>query len=266
MRDPRTGRLLRGDDVAVLRTEDLCFADDPSARSGRRPRASSCRRAARRSTRIWVIAPGEDDGAALRSAATPASCSRAATEARPGSSTRSSGSSRPRPELAAGRRRPVPALDRYLAGRPGAARGRRLGGRGLADRRRRASRGGTATRASSRATCPRRRDDADHAPLCVHHLERAPSQPGAAVHAVPRRRLPLRRRRGELDRDRRRPAVGLRLPAGGRPGRPGQRVRDPARRRHGPCHPRGRVRVYETRDAGATWTARGDGLPQSTPT
>jgi photosystem II stability/assembly factor-like uncharacterized protein len=26
--------------------------------------------------------------------------------------------------------------------------------------------------------------------------------------------------------------------------------------------PAGRVRVYETRDAGATWTARGDGLPQ----
>jgi photosystem II stability/assembly factor-like uncharacterized protein len=26
--------------------------------------------------------------------------------------------------------------------------------------------------------------------------------------------------------------------------------------------PDGRVRVYETRDAGATWTARGDGLPQ----
>ena len=26
--------------------------------------------------------------------------------------------------------------------------------------------------------------------------------------------------------------------------------------------PGGRVNVYETRDAGATWTARGDGLPQ----
>ena len=26
--------------------------------------------------------------------------------------------------------------------------------------------------------------------------------------------------------------------------------------------PDGRVRVYETRDAGASWTARGDGLPQ----
>jgi photosystem II stability/assembly factor-like uncharacterized protein len=27
--------------------------------------------------------------------------------------------------------------------------------------------------------------------------------------------------------------------------------------------PDGRVRVYETRDAGGTWTARGDGLPDS---
>jgi photosystem II stability/assembly factor-like uncharacterized protein len=27
--------------------------------------------------------------------------------------------------------------------------------------------------------------------------------------------------------------------------------------------PDGRVRVYETRDAGETWSARGDGLPQS---
>ena len=27
--------------------------------------------------------------------------------------------------------------------------------------------------------------------------------------------------------------------------------------------PDGRVRVYETRDAGATWTPRGDGLPAS---
>ena len=26
--------------------------------------------------------------------------------------------------------------------------------------------------------------------------------------------------------------------------------------------PEGRVRVYETRDAGETWTPRGDGLPQ----
>ncbi len=30
--------------------------------------------------------------------------------------------------------------------------------------------------------------------------------------------------------------------------------------------PEGKVRVYETRDAGATWTARGDGLPRRTRT
>ena len=30
--------------------------------------------------------------------------------------------------------------------------------------------------------------------------------------------------------------------------------------------PDGRVRVYETRDAGASWTARGDGLPARTRT
>ena len=30
--------------------------------------------------------------------------------------------------------------------------------------------------------------------------------------------------------------------------------------------PEGQVRVYETRDAGETWTPRGDGLPPRTPT
>ncbi len=61
----------------------------------------------------------------------------------------------------------------------------------------------------------------------------------ADVHAVPRRRLSLRRRRRKLDRHRRRGApVRLRLPADGRPRRSRQRIRDPARRRHGSRHPR----------------------------
>ena len=55
--------------------------------------------------------------------------------------------------------------------------------------------------------------------------------------------------------------VRLRLPDGRRPGRPGQRVRHPARRGHGSHDARGKVRVYETRDAGASWIERGDGLP-----
>ena len=58
---------------------------------------------------------------------------------------------------------------------------------------------------------------------------------GAAVHAVPRRRLPLRRRRRQLDRRRRRdrPALRLRLPDRRRPGRSRQCLRDPAHRRGG---------------------------------
>ena len=61
----------------------------------------------------------------------------------------------------------------------------------------------------------------------------------AALHAVPRRRLPLRRRGRDLDFDRGRPPVGLRVPDGGRPGRPGQRIRHPARRGHGSHDARG---------------------------
>ena len=57
------------------------------------------------------------------------------------------------------------------------------------------------------------------------------------------------------------PALGLRLPARARSGRCRQRLRDPAHRRHRPRHARWPVRVYETRDAGASWTPRGDGLP-----
>ena len=79
----------------------------------------------------------------------------------------------------------------------------------------------------------------DHA-LRAQHAPRAEAA-GAALHAVPRRRVPLRRRRRELDVDRGRPAVGLRLPDGDRSCRPGQRLRDPARRGHGPHDARGRA-------------------------
>ena len=43
--------------------------------------------------------------------------------------------------------------------------------------------------------------------------------------------------------------------------RPRQRLRHPGRDRR-PPDPGGRVLVWETRDAGATWTPHGDGLPQ----
>ena len=75
--------------------------------------------------------------------------------------------------------------------------------------------------------------------LCVHNMHRAPTATRAALHAVPRRRVPLRRRRRELDVDRGRPPVRLRLSDGDGSCRPGQRLRHPARGGHGPHHARG---------------------------
>ncbi len=90
----------------------------------------------------------------------------------------------------------------------------------------------------------------------------------ADVHAVPRRRLSLRRRRRELDRHRRRRApVGLRLPADGRPRRSRQRLRDPARRRHGSRHPRRpRARLRDARRRLAAGPRGATACRPSTPT
>ena len=92
----------------------------------------------------------------------------------------------------------------------------------------------------SRATCrrrPARRRSRSASTTCTAR----PTAARAALHAVPRRRLPLRRRGRELDVDRGRPAVRLRLPDGDGPRRPGQRLRHPTRRRHGPDDARGQA-------------------------
>ena len=64
--------------------------------------------------------------------------------------------------------------------------------------------------------------------LCIHHLERSPTRPERLFMQF-----------HELDRDRRRAAVRLRLPARDRSRRPRLRLRDPARGRYGPGDARG---------------------------
>ena len=68
---------------------------------------------------------------------------------------------------------------------------------------------------------------------CVHKVARHPSAPDDPVHAEPRRRLPVRRPRGLVDVDRRRPPGGLRLLDGRAPARAGDHLHlpDPGRRR-----------------------------------
>ena len=89
----------------------------------------------------------------------------------------------------------------------------------------------------------------------------APVAPRAALPAEPRRRLPLRRPRRRLGVHRRRAARRLRLPGRGAPARAGHglRVPDPGRRARYP--PDAEARVWRSRDAGETWEALGDGLP-----
>ena len=83
----------------------------------------------------------------------------------------------------------------------------------------------------------------------------------APVHAVPRRRLPIGRRGGELG------DIGDGLPSDFGfplaldPADPDSAYLIPLTADTDRVTPHARVGVYETRDAGATWTERGDGLP-----
>ncbi len=107
-------------------------------------------------------------------------------------------------------------------------------------------------------------DDAREATndLCVHHLERAPAQPERIFmqfHGGVYRSDDA----GESWVD---IAPGLPsdfgFPLAIDPADPDSAYVIPLNADVDRVTPEGRVRVYETRDAGATWTARGDGLPQ----
>ena len=170
--------------------------------------------------------------------------------------------------LAAGRRRAVPALDLHLAGRSRQAGGRGLGRRDVADRGRRAAPGVAATRGSTRATCPRRRSRTRTPGRCVHHVERAPERPermfmqfhGGVYRSDDAGESWSDIGGGGLPSD-----FGFPLMVD--PGRSRQRVRDPARRRHGPGHPRRpRARLRDARRRRRAGRRAATGCRPSTPT
>jgi photosystem II stability/assembly factor-like uncharacterized protein len=98
--------------------------------------------------------------------------------------------------------------------------------------------------------------------LCVHHIERSPSRPERIFmqfHGGVYRSDDA----GETWTD---IAAGLPsdfgFPLAVDPADPDSAYVVPLNADVDRVTPEGRVRVYETRDAGASWTARGDGLPQ----
>ena len=193
MRDPRTGRLFAVGHVAVLGTADLVHRRRSRAATGRPHVASRCRRAARDALRrIWVIAAGEEDGL-LYAGGDPGVLF----------ASRDDGATW--------------ELNTALWEHPTRPRWRRDSG-GLSvhsivpwpgdpDRLALAiSAAGVWLTEDGGATWSHGNEGivADYLPestrataidLCVHHLERARATARAALHAVSRRRLPLRRRR-----------------------------------------------------------------------
>ena len=125
--------------------------------------------------------------------------------------------------------------------------------------------GGKTWRHGNRGLVPRylpeeARDGATN--LCVHHLHRAPRRPERMFmqfHGGVYRSDDA----GETWTD-----IGVGLPSDFGfpmvvdPADPDSAYVIPLTADHDRVTPGGRVRVYETRDAGASWRARGDGLPQ----
>ena len=216
--------------LAVLRPEDLVHRR-PGTATGSRRRASRCpRRGDAALERIWVIVTGEEEGL-LYAGGDPG----VLFESRDGGSSfglnRGLWEHPSRAQWQPGRRRALPALDRDLARRSRAAGGGDLRGRRVADRRRGCDMA-TRQRGLGRSLSAGRRARGRERAVRASRPQGGQAS-RAHVPAVPRRRLSLRRRRPIVGGHRRRPALGLRIPARARSGRRRQRVRDPARGRHG---------------------------------
>ena len=216
--------------------------------------------------RIWVIACGEADGT-LYAGGDPGVLFEshdggASWEINAGLWEQPS-----RAAMAAGRRRALRALDLHLAGRSGQARRRRLGRRDVADRGRRPRAGGGATRGSTRGTCPRRRSRMrTRAAACTTSSARPGSPNGMFMQF-----------HGGVYRSDDAGESWTDIGGGGLPSDFGfPLMLDPADPDSAyviplvadmdRVTPDGRVRVYETRDGGSSWTARETACRRSTPT
>ena len=225
LRDPRSGRVLASV-TSPFYGPKLFYADDPAGEWEQAEGVALPEGGDAALERIWVIVPGEADGRGLRGR-------------RPGRAVREPRRRRdvqlePRPVGAPARPTWQPgggglclhSIVPGRASRTGSRSAISAGGR-VADRRRRRQRGAAATRASSRATCPTTRPP-DEVALCVHRLHRAPTRPERMFmqfHGGVYRSDDAGETWTDIGAG---PAVGLRLPAGDRPRRPRQRVRDPA--------------------------------------
>ena len=231
------------------------------AASGSRPRASSCRAAATTALeRIWIDRARRGRRHRVRRRrprrAVREPRRRRDVRAQPRAATTIPAA----PELAARRGRALPALDRAVARRAGPARGRDLRRRRVADRRRR--RELAARQRRPRRALPARRGAGRTRSRCAcTGSQRAPARP---------ERIFMQFHGGVYRSDDAGAtwtsiADGLPsdfgFPLAIDPADPDSAYVIPLVADVDRVTPDGRVRVYETRDAGASWRPRGDGLP-----
>ena len=255
LRDPGSGRLI-ATSTSPFYGPKIWFADGPGGEWTQAEGVALPEGGEEALERIWVIVPGE--GGSLWAGGAQACCSEPRRRTDLGAQRRAA----PAPGrrgLAAGGRRAVSALDRSLARRAGSVVGGRLGRRASGTPRTMARPGAGATGASTRRTCPRR-------PVRIEPPLRTPdgtrqAQPPPDVHPVPRWRLPLRRRRPELELHRDGLPSDFGFPIALDPSDPDSAYVIPLTGDFDRVTPEGVVRVYETRDGGRSWTPRGDGLP-----
>ena len=260
MRDPRSGRYLACVTSAFYGPK-IFVTDDPAGEWQQAEGVELPEDQEKPLERLWAIVPGEEDGL-LYAGGDPGVLFESrdgGTDA--GSSTRPSGSSRRGPTGA-----PAPAACACTRSRPGPAtrRGSRWGSRRSASGcpTTAARPGGTGTKASSPRYLPEESRENTIA-LCVHNMHRHPTKP---------ERLFMQFHGGVYRSD---DAGESWIDIGTDTGLPSDfgfpLVIDPDDADSAyviplvadldRVTPEGRVRVYETRDAGASWTARGDGLP-----
>ena len=115
MRDPRTGRILAGV-ISPFYGPKLFVAEDPNGEWEQAKGVALPEGGDEALERIWVIVPARPT-ASCTSAATPACCSSPPTAALTLGAHALAVGAPDAAGLAAGRRRPVPALDRAVAGR-----------------------------------------------------------------------------------------------------------------------------------------------------
>ena len=193
-RDPRTGRLFATVSSPFYGPK-IWYADDPGGEWSQADGVSLPEGGDAALERIWVITPGQDDGL-LYAGGDPGVLFESHDDGATWELNEALWNHPTRELVAARRRRAVPALDRPLARRSRAAAGRGVGRGGLADRRRRSIVAAGQPGAGRALPARGGSRDGDEPVRAPHRAVAEPAR--AVVHAVPRRRVPLGRRRREL--------------------------------------------------------------------